>query len=387
MYLKKDRDEILRNALRKLEQTTPITAIGPGSVARSIAEIVTAELGDFYEVLDFNTAMSVISTASGRSLELIGKLYNVQRKELGDIATLNEQKGSFYFQLSSPHNESITIPQGVSVYTDSDTYIGRRFSYRTTEDAFIAAGRLRSYVPLRPKFNDSVFTAGKNTLTEHDFDDSGLPVTVTCTNPKPIAPQRGYETDEQLRERIVKAVREFGGGTVDALRSAILRIDGVRDVRINSGKYGLGSVETLVVPQSRDNLNNKSRDNLNNIRVQATREANKVAAAGIRLIVSEPDMLPVSTTVKIRIRPLANVEPSGTARKVEIALQRFLNQHLPGDRLVYNQLLAEILDASDAIADAQIQSLRVDGSEIPRRNYSPDNDAQIVPGTISVDFA
>lgn len=379
MYLKKDREEILRNALRKLEQTTPITAIGPGSVARSIAEVVTAELGDFYEVLDFNTAMSVVSTASGRSLELIGRLYNVQRKELGEIATLNEQKGSFYFYLESPHAENITIPNGTSVYTDSTSYIGRRFSYRTTEDAFIAAGRLRGYAPLQPKFNDSVFTAGKETLTEHDFDDSNLSVAVFCTNPKPIAPQRGFETDEQLRERIVKKVREFGGGTVDAIRSSVLRIQGVRDVRINTGKFGLGSLEVLIVAQDQDNIRN--------IRTQAAIEVDRVSAAGVRTVVSQPNILPVSATIKIRIRPSANVDPSGTSRKVEIALQRFLNQHLPGDTMFYNQLLGEVMNASDAVADAQIQSLRVNGSEIPRRNYSSANDEQIVPGTISVDFA
>lgn len=379
MYAKKDRDQILRNALKKLEKETSITAIGPGSVARSIAEVVTAELGDFYEVLDFNTAMGVISTASGRSLELIGRLYNVERKPLGDIAALNEEKGSFYFYIDSPHTEPITIPSGTSVYTDTETYLGRRFSYTTTSDAFIGAGRLRGFATLRPKFNDSVFTAGANTLVNHDFDDSDLPLTVKSTNPKPIAPQRGYESDNQLRERIVKKVREFGGGTYDAVRSAVLRIPGMRDVRVRSSQYGLGTVGVLIVPEDRSELSN--------LRAQAMFAVNRVAAAGVRAVVTAPDMMPVNVRVHIRIRPGTNVEPSGTARKVEIALRRFLNEHLPGDTMFYTQLIHAIMEASDAVADARIESLRVDGAEIPRRNYSPDSQEQLVPGVVTVNTA
>src|SRR5690606_28102489 len=103
--------------------------------------------------------------------------------------------GSFQFYLSNPIGSDFTIPKGTNVYSSVDTYMGRQFSYTTTDEYTIPAGRTRVYASIKPNFVDTIFTAGVNTLTQHDMT-SPVGATLLCNNPKVIAPQPGLEDDE-----------------------------------------------------------------------------------------------------------------------------------------------------------------------------------------------
>lgn len=374
-FVRKEKAEILRHALSKLAKTTPITAIGPGSIARAITESITGEIGDLYSILDYNTSMTFLSTASGRALDLIGTLYNTERKRLTQLATIDESIGSFYFYIDEPHGEDITIPSGTRITTEAQDYVSSRFSYVTTQTVKIGAGRLRAYVSLRPEFQDSIFTAGANTLVVHNIV-SPAGVTLKCTNPKPIAAQEGFESDDNYRLRIIKSIRASAGGTSESLRFTALGVSGVRDVKVRSGPYGLGTAEVLVVPEEVDEDGS--------LMTQVRQALNSVAATGVRLFVREPDYITFDLTATIFLRPDVQVEAMGTARRATIGVQRFINRLLPGQALVYSQLLQAILDSSDAIADVNIVRMRISGAEVLRRNYTPKGDQQIISGNIIV---
>src|SRR4051812_9003198 len=114
-FLAKSSDEILRNALSALTNNTPITSVGPGSIARAITEAITTELGDLYSIMDFNLNLNMVSTAMGSVLDLMGQLYNIPRKSISDIAAIDKSLGSFYFYLDSPAPQVVTIPNGTLV--------------------------------------------------------------------------------------------------------------------------------------------------------------------------------------------------------------------------------------------------------------------------------
>lgn len=377
VYQTKEKTEILRHALQKLQKKTPITSIGPGSVARGLAEVVINEIGDFYSIMDYNTAMGVISTAQGRALDLMGELYSVQRKQLGQVATLEQTVGSFYFYLDEPHTSDIIIPQGTNVFTDADNYIGQEYSYATTTSVVLPAGRTRVFVAIAPEFTDSVFTAGANTITQHNAN-SPEGVHLRCTNPKTIAPQVGWESDENYRTRIIKAVRTTAGGTTEALRFAGLAVPGVREIKIRNTPYGLGSVEALVVPEQQSIAPE--------VLIQSNEELRKVRPAGVRLYVREPDYMPTDIYASIVLEG-RGFDTSAITRRAEVGIIRYINRLLPGRPLVYNQLIQAILDSSELIQDVSIQTLRVGSNEILRRNYRPEEDQQLIPGDIDVTVA
>lgn len=84
LHIKKSLEDIMNVALRRLEATVlengkKLTST-PGSVSRLLLAVINAELETFYERLEEVHLQSFISTATEKSLELIGDLINCKRE-------------------------------------------------------------------------------------------------------------------------------------------------------------------------------------------------------------------------------------------------------------------------------------------------------------------
>lgn len=379
-FLTKSSDEVLANALAKVQAASNISSTSPGSVARALIEAVTSEIGDLYTVVDFNMSRTMLSTASGRMLDLIGSLYNVQRKTLTDLAAIDRSIGAFYFYIDAPYISDITIPIGTLVYTSLDDRVGRTYTYSTTEETSIPAGRLKAYASIRPMYNDAVFTAGPNTLTVIDPTyTQPIGTTVKATNPKAIEAQAGLEDDENYRLRIAKAIRTATGGTLDAVRLVGLGVGGVRDITVREAPYGLGSMEALVVAE--DNTLAGS------VILAAANAMNTVRPVGVRMFVRQPELVGLTVHASIVIKTGISADPDNISRRTQNGIIRYLNTLLIGTPLIYNQLIQAIMDATDVVSDVTITTLTANGVEVLRKNYTPESDQQIVPGEVLVSIA
>jgi len=378
-FLAKSKDEILRNVLSKLTANTPITSIGPGAIARSIAEAITDELGDLYSILDFNLNVNAISTAQGNTLDLMGQLYNTQRKSVSNLTTIDRSLGAFYFYTASPTAVSFTIPTGTRITTAQTNYISDFFTYQTADNNTFAVGQTRVYASIVPVFSNSVFTAGTNTLTAHNFTAPAGAI-LKCTNPKPIAASVGYEDDDSYRARIITAVRTAAGGTELACRMAVLGLSGVRDCTIRAFPYGLGSFEALVIPEDPGSATQ--------VLVNAQNTLNTVRPVGVRSFVRQPDTVPVDFAANVVVSTGNFIDPDSVAARAQVAVLRYLNTMLVGTPLVYNQLIQYIMDSTPgAVLDIIVTNFAADGQQILRRNYTPASNTQIIPGSISVTVA
>jgi len=376
LYLKKQRSEILREALEKVSKNSNLTATGPGSIMRALIESVTTEIGDLFDAMDFNIAQSVLTTANGRALDKIGALYNVRRRELSNVTAITATVGSFYFYIDSPYISDIVIPQGTIVYTATDDFIGRQFTYQTTEATTIPAGQTYAYVGIRPKFTDSVFTAGAGTLTVHNFV-APAGVSLLCNNAKAIPSQIGYELDDDYRLRITKGIRVTSAGTPEAIRFKALSYEGVRDARVIQNPYGLGSFKLLIVPENISNGSILVRRIMNEVKA--------VAPAGSTMFLALPESLPFDVSVNLTISGNTTQPTRERIRsRVKSIIQRYLNNLLPGDTVVYNRMTSLIFAASTEILDVQVTTYAANGTELVRKNYTPDIDQQIVPAGITV---
>lgn len=378
-YLKKSKTEVLNQALTKLQKHSKITAVSPGTVARALAEAVTSELGDMYDVLDFNINQTLVTTASGSALDLLGNLYNTKRKKVSDLAATDKKLGSFIFYLRDPFTSDITIPKGTNIYTDATSYTGQRFSYYLTEDAIIPRGRTRVYASITPNFSENLSTAAVNSLVVHDFLPPGG-TTVFCTNPKAISPRTTDETDEQFRARIIKSIRVAASGTAEAIRFAGLNVPGIRDIRMRQAPYGMGSVEAIIVPERVQNADQ--------IFGQAVNAMSSVRSAGIKLFTKAPRSLPFSVELDI-IAPSAigDQVKDVLTKRASVGVSRYVNSLLPGSEFVYNQFLQLIMDSSELVKDVVVKSFNINGQQVMRRNYRPAEDEQIVLGTVNINVA
>lgn len=372
---RKSRGEVLRNALKRLETQTPITATSPGSVARALTEAISNEIGDFYDLLDFNISQTLISTAAGNALDRIGALYNVSRKSLSEINVIDVTTNAFYFYLETPFHQSITIPAGTAIFTPGSNYIERQTRYETTRNVTILPGRRKVFTPIRATGTDSGTSVAPNTLTVHNFT-SPEGASVRCTNPKPIVAVASFETDDNYRVRIINQLRVNQGGTANAVRFAILALDGVRDAQITSAKYGLGTLEMLVVPETQEaGLT---------LRSKIATAIEQVRPAGVRIYTKEPTYQSADLTIGIVAPSASDIESRDLISRIRLAVTLYLNSLLPGDTLVYSQLIQRILDASESVRDARLTNYSVGGEELSRTNYTPRYDEQVVPGEITV---
>lgn len=376
-YIKKNRADILRNALANLERSTPLKAVGPGSIVRAFTESIAVELGDMYDAMDYNLSQAVLSTASGASLDLIGELYNVRRKTVTDVVAINSRIGSFYFYIDSAIGTDITIPLGTAIYTTSDSFIGRQLRFETTQIATIQAGRTRVWVSIKPTFTDGVFTAGADTLTVHSCPNPAGTI-IKCRNPKPIAPQPNLESDENYRVRIKKGIRVTASGTLEAVRFAGLGVVGVRDIKVKQNIYGMGSFQVMVVPEARGVTVELMTAVDNAIQV--------VRPVGVRMFLKQPVPVPVDIGVAVVVDSTQTFD-NQLLQGCQNAIGRYLNELMPGDILVFNKLIQVIFDVSAIIKDVQITSFAPNGVEILRRNFTPKEDQQLIPGAISVTTA
>ena len=377
--MRKNGGEVLREALEKLQRNTPITSISPGSIARALTEAITTEIGDLYDIMDYNLNQNLLSTATGSALDMLGRLYNLERKSLSNLTALDKQLGSFLFYIETPVLFDIVIPKGTRIFTDATSYIGTRHSYSTDQQITIPAGRRRAYVGLIPNFVDTVFTAGANTLTLHDYQAPAT-VQVFCTNPKEIAQQFSFESDDNFRARIIKSIRVSSGGTVEAVRFAALAINGVREVKVRQAPYGMGSFEVIVVAEQNGNVGQ--------VISNARTAIESVRPLGARMYVKAPTTIAVDVNVSI-IMPGANLSSVSeqAIKRASVGINRYINSLLPGSPLVYNRLLSVIIDSSESIKDVIVKGLAVNGIEILRRNYKPTDEQQLIPGNVTISVA
>lgn len=374
--LRKTKSEILQSAISKLETQTAVTATSPGSVARALTEVITNEIGDLYSLMEFNISQTLISKASGFALDRIGLLYGVSRRQLNEINVVEANSGVFHFYLDMPYHSNITIPADTKVYSNDGSYPGSQIQYKVVSNVSIPAGRKKVYASITPVSAPVGITVGQDSLTLHNFT-SPAGTTVKCTNSKQISAVAGYESDENYRTRIINGIRVDAGGTNVALRFAALNVQGVRDVTFKNSRYGLGTVELLLIPENNEIPATVRRNVINAL--------DKTRPAGVRLYVTTPTYLTLGIKVGLVMKSGTLLETREANSRVEMAILMYLNSLLPGDTIVYNQLIQRIMEASDLIQDVRVMNYAINNSEISRTNYTPEYDEQIIPGTITVE--
>ena len=69
----------LQNMLTRMVNTAGVTAVSPGSIARSFLEVINTELQSCYKTFDSYMSQCFLSTATGEYLDKIGILVNCKR--------------------------------------------------------------------------------------------------------------------------------------------------------------------------------------------------------------------------------------------------------------------------------------------------------------------
>jgi uncharacterized phage protein gp47/JayE len=373
----KTKTEILDQILNSLEKNAGITSTSPGSIARAFAEAMSDQIGDLYTILKYNVDQTMISTASGRNLDLIGELYSVPRKFVSQQVAEDRNIANILFAISKPYSKDIVIPKDTLIYNDISSTSSLQFQYKLVGDVVIASGSTRAYGQVSAAFSDRTYTAAIGSLTKHNFI-SPPGVILSVNNIKEVTNQIDYESDDSYRKRIIRSIKANTSGTAEAIRLSALSVRGVRDIRIREGSFGMGSCDVIIVPESPSYAASLDQS--------VAQELQRVKPIGIRMNVRVAQRVPVSVSANILLAAgSSQLLNNGVANQSAYFAKRYLNSFTIGDTLNIDALKSQIMSASDLISDVVINSVSVNGVEIPKENYQlPTERSYLVAGIVEI---
>lgn len=341
------KEDILRRILNNIGANTPITYIGPGSRAKAIANALAASLDDFYTILDNQTLLSFVSSASGRYLDMIGELVGVSRQIAAPASVgANEQVVKFYVDSGTfgdiNNNSSILVNAGTQITNSSGTIV-----YLLSQDTILGVNDSEQYVTVEAAEEGTQFNVGsRDVLISHDFtgysaySSSNPPLKVI--NDQPIENAVPREDDGLFRFRIKNAIFSAATGNSIAIRTKLLASPGVADVLDVPLSNGIGTatyyIKTVSAVPSATLLE----------RLQL--EVDAMTAVGSRIFVKRPLQSYVSGTIHILPgRELSDKEEIELKRQVITSARDYINNLDIGERMSFAAMARNIFLLNQAI--------------------------------------
>jgi len=365
---KKTLAELNQEALDRLVQDTDITAISPGSIARSLVEAVNVNIEDLFDSLELAVSQTFISQAGGFYLDLIGELFGARRNsDTRANVFADDQSIRFYARDGNlgdklPHPTDVTrgrIPSG-TVITNRDGTIswqvqGAHDFDRSAEEVFVAAQASSLGVG---------GNIGEKQLTQHSLGATG----VFVENVESVRTGVDVEDDDTFRSRIISIAQAQNTPNENAMRLAALQVPGVADAILTPNVAGAGSFRVLLIPSG----NRVSTDTM----LLVSRNLRVATAYGIHVLVETPDYIPVSMIIKIHMPTAAN--PVSLQQTVEAAVLEYLASLRPNQQLIINRLRQIVLDIDPDIEDLEIRELCINKKPTLIQNHRLGDDELFV---------
>lgn len=165
------------------------------------------------------------------------------------------------------------------------------------------------------------------------------------------------ESDDDFRYRISKQTLTLAAANATAIRLAALSVDGVSDVVMKPYTHGTGSGSLYIYTSDPTQAASLVEQ------VQAV--VDDVAAYGVRVAVFAPNNVEVEVYVRLIFDKQASEADKKLVRaKATQALKDYINSRGPGEELVINEMIKQVMSASDLIYDAEIARFVIDGRPV-----------------------
>lgn len=367
MINKKSFKQIQREAIEYLVANTAITQVQAGGAARSLVDIFSSHLADFYTKLDLDLSMAYLSTASGFYLDLIGRLFGVTRSASRPVSLLSEDKALKLYVADgdrlSTYLPALQVPSGTIISTADGAV-----SYKTSEAASFMLMDQHVFVSATAVSGAIYETAGIGTINTHNLGVSGIMATnlITLTSGNVI------EGDSSFRTRISANATARQGANATAVQLAALGVPNVADVSISEFARGSGSFEVMVIPAG-------NRVPGQSMEIIKSRLAS-VAAFGVSFDVREPDYVQVKLEMRVTFKNSINTGQQAVfLRDIETSVLGYIGDLRPGEEMSMSRIQSLALSLSSDVQDAVITFLCIDKKAHIIRNIKLEDDEVFIP--------
>lgn len=284
--------------------------LSPTSPLGQIAQIFAFEIAKIWVEVERVYDAAYIDTAAGIHLQKLGRLNGMT------INPATYATGAVVFSRATSAPQEYVIPAG-TVVANAD----RTILYTTTAAGSLTAGETVSDpIPIRAAEPGLQANLAMNTVVAITTPILGVDY---VTNPQAVTGGADRESDAVYRARM-KTYEPASRGTVHALRSRLLDIDGVLGLNI----------------EENTEANTVSITILGGADAAITAEIEDTRPAGIVVTWSRPTMVPVNVTVQLRT---SVTDTAAVIQGVTIALSTMLQSWSIGAFVDYSALVSTVL--------------------------------------------
>lgn len=350
--------ELFQEAKDRLLAETEITNLSPGTIARTLLQINSDQIGEYYRYLDTRMLNAYVSTASGKFLDMLGDIVGSSRVQ----STFANGKIRFYINPDTDttldelvvmlnnrdggSRTNVTIPAGTTVRSGDRSYV-------TVSDAVISTGETEVEVEVLSTLAGSFGNLEQGGINSVEWNSSILSILdglLLVTNDAPVESARDTQSDDDYRYFITNSFLASAKANETAIRVACLSVPGVSDVIIEPYTYGIGTFGVFVTTTSPITTEGT---------LLAVQQAiNETQAIGIRGIATSPTLIGVQMRFSLEFLPTTKVSDKVIITKqAQLNAINYINNLRPGEEMVITELSQQIMDTSEEIHDHVIVSL------------------------------
>lgn len=341
--------DIINNALQKLNTFTNVTFLSPGSKARMLVDILSEEIGLQAFDFDANSGAALLRNASGNVLDFLGEIYGLERlQEVRSTVSDGEENFVLYTAGSNfgsiNNGQDIIIPKGSLKISNQDSFGTGSIIYSNVEDIILRTNENRVFFSAQSLSSGFNSNAGANTLNFHSFKDYGdsLNNSLLVTNNYGISYGRDRESDDNFRYRIQKEKISSEAANETAIRLALLVIPGVANVVRIPYARGIGTCDWLI---------SSSSVIVSQELITLCQEAIGLKqAVGMSNIAKSPVLIGTEFSFSITYKGrLEDRQKESIKNTIRTSISNYVNNLEIGQSLVLDQIVRIVLNSSDLI--------------------------------------
>jgi uncharacterized phage protein gp47/JayE len=289
-----------------------------------------------------------IDFATGSSLDYVAALIGFTRKQA------TKATGTVTFSRSTAATSDILIPAGTRVATPDESVV-----FKTSEAVTLLTGNTSVDASIEAEEAGSAGNVAANTITKIVDPVSGIE---SVTNSNPTSGGSDTESDETFRWRVKTTISGLGKATLDAIKTAVLAVDGVTTAKIeendtiNDNTPGGGLPPKSFRVTIMGGTNNDVAQAIFDSKPAGIRPYGDTSGTAYDQDGNEYTVYFARPTT-VNIYADVDITSDGTAiseQDVKDAVKAYINNLEIGEDVIYNKVVAAVMDIQ-GVVDATVK--------------------------------
>lgn len=333
--------QITNRLINRMTSVSSITDYTPGSNIRSIFESIAAFVEYMQFLVEEVYRSFYIDTASLDDLDARVRDFGMSRKQAKNAT------GIIKFMKNDPATSTFTISEGSQVSTEPDVF-GNTISYTLDKDIFFVSGSVEVTGEITCAISGPEGNVASGKITNIT---SAIPGVDAIINPSALTDGASAETDEQLRRRVPIYINGLKRGNEDAIKSAILAIDGITLVKLEENNPLDGYI-TIYVSNESGQL---TQDQIDAVRITAE----NAASFGIQVSVVTPSVIYVTIELDAEIDDV-NYDEDIVKASMRSSIDEYIRINPESSVQLYRIILAGTIPGVENIKNVKINGIEDD---------------------------